>query len=29
MANPNGRKGSKFEIDVLKFFRKTGLWIER
>ena len=29
MANPNGRKGSKFEIDVLKFFRKTGFWIER
>ena len=29
MANPNGRKGSKFEIDVLKFFRKMGLWIER
>jgi Holliday junction resolvase len=29
MANPNGRKGSKFEIDVLRFFRKMGLWIER
>jgi Holliday junction resolvase len=29
VANPNGRKGSKFEIDVLKFFRKMGLWIER
>lgn len=29
MANPNGRKGSKFEIDILKFFRGIGLWIER
>lgn len=29
MANPNGRKGSKFETDTLKFFRKLGLWVER
>lgn len=29
MANPNGRKGSQWEIDVLKLFRKIGLWIER
>ncbi len=29
MANPNGRKGSKFEIDILKYFRSIGLWIER
>lgn len=29
MANPNGRKGSKWETDVLKYFRKLGLWVER
>jgi Holliday junction resolvase len=29
VANPNGRKGSQWEIDVLKLFRKIGLWIER
>lgn len=29
MANPNGRKGSKWEIDFMKFFRTLGLWVER
>jgi Holliday junction resolvase len=29
MANPNGRKGSGWEVAVLKFFRGLGLWIER
>jgi hypothetical protein len=29
VANPNGRKGSKWETDLLKFFRGIGLWIER
>ena len=29
MANPNGRKGSKWETDLLKFVRGIGLWIER
>lgn len=29
MANPNGRKGSKWETDLLKFFRSIGLWVER
>jgi len=30
MANPNGRKGSKFETDVLKWLRQTkGVLAER
>ena len=29
MSNPNGRKGSKWETDLLKFFRNLGLRIER
>lgn len=29
MANPNGRKGSKWETDFLKFFRGLGIWVER
>lgn len=29
MANPNGRKGSGWEIDFLKFFRTLGIWVER
>lgn len=29
MANPNGRKGAKWETDLLKFFRGLGIWIER
>lgn len=29
MANPNGRKGSGWEIDFLKLFRKIGIWVER
>lgn len=29
MANPNGRKGAKWEIDILKFFRSIGILVER
>ena len=29
MANPNGRKGSKFETDVLKWLRSMGVLAER
>ncbi len=29
MANPNGRKGSQFETDVMKFLRSVGLLAER
>lgn len=29
MANPNGRKGSGWEIAVRDFFRGLDLWIER
>ena len=29
MANPNGRKGSGWEIDFLKLFRSLGIWVER
>lgn len=29
MANPNGRKGSGWELDFLKLFRKLGIWVER
>ena len=29
MANPNGRKGSQFETDVMKFLRSAGLLAER
>jgi hypothetical protein len=29
MANPNGRKGAKWEIDILKYFRSVGVWCER
>ena len=29
MANPNGRKGAKWETDLLKYFRKLGIWTER
>ena len=29
MANPNGRKGSGWEVDFLKFFRNLGIWVER
>ena len=29
MANPNGRKGSQFETDVMRFLRSVGLLAER
>ncbi len=29
MANPNGRKGSAFEIGVLKWLRSRGVFAER
>jgi Holliday junction resolvase len=29
VANPNGRKGSGWEIDFLKLFRTLGIWVER
>ena len=29
MANPNGRKGSQFETDVMKWLRKGGAMAER
>ena len=29
MANPNGRKGSQFETDVMKWLRKCGVMAER
>ena len=29
MANPNGRKGSQFETDVMKWLRKMGATAER
>lgn len=29
MANPNGRKGSQFETDVMKWLRKMGAVAER
>jgi Holliday junction resolvase len=29
MANPNGRKGSQFETDVMKWLRKMGAMAER
>jgi Holliday junction resolvase len=29
VANPNGRKGSQFETDVMKFLRSVGLLAER
>lgn len=29
MANPNGRKGSQFETDVMRFLRSAGLLAER
>ena len=29
MANPNGRKGSQFETDVMKWLRKMGVMAER
>lgn len=29
MANPNGRKGSKFETDVMKWFREKKILAER
>jgi Holliday junction resolvase len=29
MANPNGRKGSQFETDVMKWLRKCGVIAER
>jgi Holliday junction resolvase len=29
MANPNGRKGSQFETDVMKWLRKAGAVCER
>lgn len=29
MANPNGRKGSAWEIDIMKFFRGIGIFCER
>lgn len=29
MANPNGRKGSQFETDVMKWLRKMGAFAER
>jgi len=29
VANPNGRKGSGWEIDFLKLFRSLGIWVER
>lgn len=29
MANPNGRKGSGWEIDIRDFFRSLKLYIER
>ena len=29
MANPNGRKGSAFEIGVLKWLRSRGITAER
>lgn len=29
MANPNGRKGSKFETDVMKWLRSMGATAER
>jgi len=29
MANPNGRKGAKWETDLLKFFRGVGVLCER
>jgi len=29
VANPNGRKGSQFETDVMRFLRSVGLLAER
>jgi len=29
VANPNGRKGSQFETDVMKWLRKMGVMAER
>jgi len=29
MANPNGRKGSQFETDVMKWLRSVGVMAER
>lgn len=29
MANPNGRKGSAWEIAVMKLFRTLGIFVER
>lgn len=29
MANPNGRKGSGFEIAIMKFLRTLGIFVER
>jgi hypothetical protein len=29
VANPNGRKGSMFEVLVMKFFRTLGIFVER
>ena len=29
MANPNGRKGSQFETDVMKWLHKCGVMAER
>lgn len=29
MANPNGRKGAAFELDVLKWLRSRGALVER
>lgn len=29
MANPNGRKGAQWEVDVRNLFRRVGIWCER
>lgn len=29
MSNPNGRRGSAFEVGVMKWFRNLGIFVER